>query len=148
MKKSLKYVNGVFEKYALDNPEIKMYRTAIEIDIADSDNLEYPLMTATYEDQVTFEHGEATIGVTMFFFDRMMADKSNFLEVLSDTMLMASDFYAEFDPNQRKYEFFIAKEPIPLIPSISVWNDEVAGYEMTFKVKIAAFRNQLQIPEY
>lgn len=148
MVKSLKYINSIFEKYAEESPEIQMYKTSKKEDLENSDNLSYPLMLSSYDKDVEFRNGEVVIPVSFLFLDRMLPDQSNLIEVLSDTMLMAYDFYSEIYANEHKYNFLVRQEAVLCTPVVASYDDCVSGYDITFDIKLRAFRNEFQIPRY
>lgn len=146
MRKSLKHIDIELRKYVAESVEISSIDTGFKESIIASD-IDYPFMNVTYDGNVEFLDGEVTIAASILFLDRLLGDKSNEIEVMSDTMLMAYDFFAKLNSNEREYSFIFENGESTLEPITDGFDDIAVGYRMDATFKLRGVKNELQIPK-
>lgn len=82
---------------------------------------------------------------TLFFLDRIAKDRSNEVEVYSDTKLMAIDFISYFRQTQFNNCLTLDTD-ILLTPAVDAEDDELAGWELPANIRQFLDLDVCQIP--
>lgn len=143
MKVSLRTLNEMFKIFVENHPQINQYKNAPEEDLSAA-NLKYPLMWLNLG--IT-PIGQGTVNptVSVMFLDRILEDKSNYIDTMSSTLQIALDFYTEFNENENKYdiEFDVNSEAVPIVMD---FDDNVNGYKLDIDCQIRNYRDENAIP--
>jgi len=109
-----------------------------------ANNRNYPLMFADIGDAI-FSLGEVKLTITLYFLDKLKSDKSNYVQVLSDTLKHAEDFFTTFNNNELKYGFMIDDNATAFPISIPL-EDGVIGYRLPVNISIKYSVNEGNVP--
>ena len=151
-------MNDAFEGFATAHFQLKQY-ISDPIEDFKANDLLYPLLWSHWG-QVPFVSnqaggGELRIQATIYVFDRLNRGATNWVDVMSDTLLIMEDFFNYFndqeyetnpwDPKGKDFGFYFANVGTA-VPVGSTFEDLVGGYSMPITVQTGNARNERQIP--
>lgn len=136
MRITLEKVVDDIKNYVSDN---KILNTTFTNDITDDDkdDIIYPLVFIRYGN-VTTSRGNVEIDLSVLFTDLLNDDKSNYVKVMSDMLLQATDFKTNFrDGDDNVCNGWHIDESSSLSPfRLNLLADMTAGYELNATVII------------
>lgn len=143
MRKTLKQIITLFETFADDHLVINSFECN-PINFNFADNITYPLMFVEIGDFIPTP-GNVDINITVYFLDLLKRDKSNYVQVLSDTMKMCLDFYSIYNNNEADYGILF-KDDARAVPWLFQSEDNAAGYKMSLTVQCIFDVNEDAVP--
>ena len=143
MKKTINQLVKEFNRFADSHKIIKSFN-AKPITQLMAKNLQYPIMWMSFEG-AEFDAGEIVVNSNVYFLDRLAKDNSNLIQLLSDNLQLANDFYTLYNDNELKYDFFFDNvanaEPI-----VFEYDDVLCGWMMPIRISITNDRNEANVP--
>lgn len=143
MRKTLKQIINIFEDFANDHLVINSFECN-PINFNFADNRDYPLMFVEIGDS-TPTPGNIDINMNVYFLDIMKRDKSDYTQVLSNTLKMCLDFYSIFNNNETDYGVLF-KDEARATPWLFQSEDNAIGHRMSIVVQCIFDVNESNVP--
>ncbi len=134
-----------FSDFALSHSQIKTFSSIREESYITAANWEYPLLFATIKN-AKFADGVIYYSMDIYFLDKLKKDGSNFQQIISDQLLVAYDFYTNFNDHRTEYDFWIRNNEPDLEPTIGSIQDNTLGWKLSIDIVTQGDRNENQIP--
>lgn len=142
---SINKIFKAFSDFASNHSQIKTFSSIKEESQIAAANWEYPILFSTIRGA---KFGEGLIYYTMdiYFLDRLKPDGSNYLQIISDQLLIAYDFYTQFNDHRNEYDFWIRNNEPDLTATIGSVQDNTLGWKLSIDILTQGDRNENQIP--
>ena len=97
----------------------------------------YPLLVVLTGKSL-IEWGNYVINIDCMVVDKLDQDRTNFIDVQSDTLQMAGDLISEFRDQLTVYGFTLDEESISLDPVDEITTDYLSGWTFTLTIRYMA----------
>lgn len=144
MKNHLKTVLKDIEDFVKDHKLLKTYMDNILTEVGNT-NVMYPLVYIE-QGNVDVTDGEIVINMVAYVADKLLGDKSDFIDILNNMMLCAIDLRDYFRQRDCNCDWFIDPSSTMTPARFIITNDESAGYQFNLSVKIKHTLNKDSIP--
>jgi hypothetical protein len=144
MYTTISKISKAFEDFVSSHSILKEIHHATQDDVGKAKNFIYPLLYYNFSD-VKVSSQRVVITLDAFFLDRLFKDGSNLINVQSNTLLSALDFYTWFYDHRALYNFDI-QDDVESEAIVMGWEDNAAGWKMTLQINVFEARDETQIP--
>jgi hypothetical protein len=143
MKKTLNQIITIFQTFAAQHQQIEDFDyNPIQMNFASDRN--YPLMFVAIGD-ANLTPGNVDAQMDVYFLDMLKKDRSNYLQVLSNTLKLCEDFYSTFNNNEDAYGILFT-DNLVASPILFEFEDNVIGWKLPITVEVIFNVNEYDIP--
>ena len=144
MNRSLNQINAILEGIATAHQQINSYGVGNVWDLAANEAPTYPLMFTVFNPG-QINGNRLSLNISLLFMDLVHKDERNELEVLSDTLQMATDVVAQLR-NPIYEDWFIVGDNVTFEDFTERFNDEVSGYKIDISLILSEQFNLCALP--
>ena len=126
--------------------QVNKFLFAKDWDFETEGQVKYPLVGVALVQPAQFITRVIEYDFTIWVADLVKKDRSNELEVLSDTIQIAVDIVSDLIQNNQDDEMEITQN-ISYTPFTEKWDSEVSGWTFELKIRVPSINNECQIPK-
>ena len=132
MIRDLRQIHDALQQWASLNTAIKSFNCTIEQPVIEDRN--YPMMALVIEDPELMI-GSAKLDFTIYFLDRLNAEKDNYVDVMSNMLILVENFMTSFfEMNWVDNKFTLEDKPYRVNKSQIPNVDGAIGWRCTFTI--------------
>jgi len=142
---TLNQILKLIKSVALNHSQVNSYLFSKDWDFESEGVVTYPLIGCALVAPAAFVNNSLEFDLTMYVADLVHKDRSNEIEVLSDTIQIAQDVVAVLD-SPAYDDDIINTSAINYLPFTEKWDSEVSGWTFDLKVKVPSQKDWCQVP--
>ncbi len=145
MKKTLKQIITELSGFTTAHQQLQDFGFGDISNISTKDHL-FPMMWINIIPS-TNEGRQLNINLEMYIIDLLKQDRTNLIDVMSDTLLIGNDVVANYFDNEDDFDMVLDEESVNLTPFEAQFDDFTAGFVFEITLNIENKLNDCEIPD-
>jgi len=141
---TLNQVLNLIESISNNHAQVNLYNFGQDTEISAKEQERYPLVWADVKDS-NIENYTLHLTIDLMVLDIIKSYNFNEKDILSDTLSIAQDIYAQLASYEYQ-DYFILDTNVQLVVMREALPDLVNGWKMTLNFQLMQDRNRCQVP--